>query len=163
MKCPDCGHDNIAGSDECSDCHASLVNIAKAPKRGMERKILEGALSALSPKRALEVRPTDSLNKAVDMMRGGKVGSVLVTEKNECVGILSERELIRRVPESADLEKIQVKDVMWPNPTCLDEDDQVAIGFHRMAMSGHLHVPIRLKDGSLGVFSARDLLRYLCK
>ncbi len=163
MKCPDCRQDNIDGSDECGCCGASLVHVAQQPKRGLERRIIEGVLSALAPRRAIAVLPSDPLRKAVDTMVGAKVGCVLVIEAGHCVGILSERELIQRVSETTDLDKLAVKDLMWPAPTLLSESDEVGLALHHMVLSGHLHVALKLKDGDLGIFSARDLLKYLCK
>ena len=164
MKCPDCGLENIPGADDCAGCSASLVNAGSlTPKRGMEKKILEGTLSDLSPKKASLVSPEDPLLKAVTAMRAAKVGCVLAVENGRCVGILSERQLILNTPETQDLAQTPVKAVMYPNPNCLREDDEVAVVFNRMAFSGHLHAPVLFKDGSYGVVSARDLLRYLCK
>lgn len=161
MKCPDCGTANIDGSDQCDSCHAPLTVVA--PKPGMERRILEGTIADLSPKAALSVGPADSLAKAIETMRGAKVGCVMVVEGGALVGVLSERELLMRASQETDFKGVLVRDIMRANPTILREDDQVADIFNRMAMSGHRHVPIRLKDGSYGVVSARDLLSYLCK
>lgn len=164
MKCPDCGSENIEGADECAACSAPLVNVqALTPKRGMERRILEGLISDLAPKRATKVVPSDSLEKAVAAMRQAKIGCVLAVEDGKCVGVLSERELVLKIAETQDLENTSVESVMRRNPTCLKAGDEVALAFNRMAMSGHLHVPVELGNGSYGVISARDLLRYLCK
>lgn len=164
MKCPDCSLDNIAGSDECSGCGSPLVHTgALAPKRGMERRILEGTAKDLSPKTAKAVSPRDSLLKAVEMMRAANVGCVLVFEHDNFRGILSERDLILKVPETQDLAQSQVASVMRERPTCLRENDEIAVVFNLMAMSGNWHAPVQMNNGSYGVVSARDLLRYLCK
>ena len=164
MKCPECGFVNIAGSDECQSCQAPLAHIeALSPKRGMERRILEGSVSHLSPKPAIQVGPEDSLLKAVEAMRSAKIGCVLVVGEGKLLGVLSERELMLGLRETRDLGSRLVKEIMRPRPTCLKENDQVADAFNRMALSGHRHVPVCFKDGSYGVVSARDLLRYLCK
>lgn len=163
IKCPSCGHMNVAGADECESCLESLTDIpALVHKKGMERRILEGTVADLKPKTAVSIRPGESALAAVEAMRRDKVGCVFVVDGQELVGILSERELLLRASDK-NLKATAVRDVMRTHPTCLLEDDQVAEAFHRMAMSGHRHVPIRLKRGSYGVVSARDLLRYLCK
>lgn len=165
MKCPSCGAQNIAGSDECESCQAPLTEIPAlaAGQKGMEKRIIEGTVTDLSPKKALRVGPDDSLEKAIETMRAAKVGCVLVLSGAELVGVLSEREILFNVPETMDLGGTAVKAVMRSKPTVLREDDHVADVFNRMAMSGHRHVPVQLKDGSYAVVSARDLLRYLCK
>jgi len=164
MKCPACGFENIPGADECESCQASLTDIpALVPKKGMERRILEGTLADLSPKKAVSVAPADSLAKAVETMRRDRMGCVLVLEEGQLLGLLSERELVLRVSEESDLSSTPVRTIMRARPTLLREDDQVAEAFNRMALSGHRHVPVLMKDGSYGIVSARDLLRYLCK
>jgi CBS domain-containing protein len=77
--------------------------------------------------------------------------------------MLSERELLLKTAEATDLSRTPVREVMRQKPTVLREDDLVAEAFHRMATSNHRHVPVRLKDGSYVVVSARGLLRYLCQ
>ncbi len=164
MKCPDCGQANIAGADDCAACGASLVNIpAKAAAKGLERKILEGSVADLSPKKAMTVSSEDSLETAVSAMRQAKIGCVLVTEGGRLAGVLSEWELLQRAPETAPLSSIPVKGLLRSNPEVLRETDQLAEMFHQMAISGHRHVPVALSAGGYGVVSARDLLRYLCK
>lgn len=164
MKCPDCGHENIPGADDCSTCNASLIHAgALAPKRGMEKRILEGFILDLAPKKAVQVLPSETLLKAVESMRKAKIGCVLAVEGNTCLGLLSERELIQKVPETADLSKTTVSEVMRRDSTSLKCDDPIADVFHHMAVSGYLHVPVSLKDGGYGIVSARDLLHYLCK
>ena len=163
MNCPACGYKNIAGSDECESCQASLTDIQSLvpPKRGMERRVIEGTVADLSPRPAIQVDASESLGKAVEAMRSAKIGCVLVIEGGLLRGVVSEREVLHKAGEAAF--SAPVSAIMRSNPTVLRDDDQVAEVFNRMAMSGHLHVPVRRADGSYGVVSARDLLRYLCQ
>lgn len=164
MKCPDCGSENIPGADDCSACSASLTHAgAMTPKRGMEKRILEGSVADLSPKQAVQVLPSEPLLQAVGAMRKAKIGCVLAVENGSCLGLLSERELIQKVPETADLAKTLVSEIMRRDSPPLKADDPIADVFHHMAVSGYLHVPIALNDGGFGIVSARDLLHYLCK
>jgi CBS domain-containing protein len=164
MKCPTCGAGNIDGSDACDSCHAPLTDMAEvSPKKGMEKRIIEGRIKDLSPKKALTVVPSDSLAKALELMRKNSVGCVLVVDKGSLSGILSERELLFKTNETTDPAKTKVSEVMRTHQTPLREDDEVGEVFHRLALSGHRHASIKFGDGSYGVVSARDLLRYLCK
>lgn len=164
MKCPSCGAQNIDGSDACDSCHEPLTDMqALAPKKGMEKRIIEGTVRDLSPKKALTVAPSDDLQKTVEIMRKNNVGCVLVVDKSGLAGVLSERELLFKTNEAADLKKTKVSEIMRTHQTSLREDDEVAEVFHRLALSGHRHAAVQMRDGSFGVVSARDLLRYLCK
>src|ERR1700692_835289 len=101
MKCPSCGAQNIEGSDSCDGCHAPLTDMhALAPKKGMEKRIIEGAVKDLSPKKALTVLPTDPLQKAVELMRKNGVGCVLVADAKGLKGVVSERELLFKTDEA---------------------------------------------------------------
>ncbi len=160
MNCPACGAANIEGVDECESCQEPLTDIPAlaSPKRGMERRVLDGTVADLSPKSAIVVKAGQSLREAVEVMRAAKVGCALVIEEGHLSGVISEREILMK---GGDLSG-PVSGAMRANPTVLREDDQVAEAFNRMAMSGHLHVPIQNRGG-YAVISARDLLRYLCK
>lgn len=161
-KCPVCGYANIEGGDECDSCQAPLTAVPAA-RPGMERRILEGSVKELGPRPALTASPSDTLATAVKTMREGRMGCVLVLERGHLRGVLSERELLFRTDPQTDFSSTCVADIMRPEDAWLREDDPVADAFHRMAVSGNRHVPVRLPDKSFAVVSARDLLRYLCR
>lgn len=159
MKCPDCGKENLEGADNCDSCG---VTLASAPvPRGMEKRILEGTVSSLSPKPAVWSSPGDTLDSAVEKMRSMKAGCVLVLDNGRLVGLVSEWELLMRASDGP-LAGRTVQEVMRPESEPLSETDEAAFAFNQLAQSGHRHMPVRMKDGSYGVVSARDLLRYLC-
>jgi len=164
MKCSSCGFVNIAGTDECGSCRASLTDIpALSGGTGMQKRILEGKVCDLSPKAFPTIGPEAPLEEAVQKMRRAKVGAVLVVRGQDLVGVLSERELLLKTKEETDLSRTPVGEIMRGNPAFLREDDLVADVFHRMAISNHRHVPVLMRDGSYAVISARALLRYLCQ
>lgn len=160
MKCPDCGKESLEGADDCQFCGSPRAPSLAA--RGMEKRILEGTVSALSPKPAFCASPSDPLDSAVKTMREHQAGCVLVLEGRRLVGVLSEWELLLRASEGT-LAGRTVDQVMRLENACLAETDEVAFAFNRLASSGYRHMPVRMKDGSYGVVSARDLLRYLCQ
>jgi CBS domain-containing protein len=159
MRCPSCGFVNLAGADECDGCRASLT--APSAARGLERRILEGTVSQLKPKKALTIAAGDSVGHAVEIMQQAKVGCLVVLDADRLAGVISERELLQRSLDPLRLAG-SVSSVMRADGTALADSDSVADAFHAMAVSGHRHLPVRLKAGGLGVVSARDLLRYLC-
>lgn len=161
-QCPSCGAVNIAGESECQSCGTSLLaSEAGAPKKGMEKRILEGVVSDLKPREAWSVPPSQRVKDAVDLMRSKKGGCVLVLEKGELQGVFSERELLLLDPSISD--QTPISEVMWEETPCLLPSDWVADAFHQMAVSGHRHLPVNLGDGKYGVVSSRDLLGYLCR
>lgn len=163
MRCPDCGKENLSGFSECESCHTSLSQAAAhSPKRGMEKRILEGKIAALSPKSALQIGPQEGVQAALVLMRSEKAGCLLVIEGDRLLGELSEWEILL-ASDKTDFARLKVRDLMRPAPAPLSDGDDAAYAFNQFALSGHHHMPVRMKDGSYGVISARDLLRYLCK
>lgn len=161
MKCPACGSFNIDGSDECDSCQASLT--IEEPRKGLEKRILEGTVAALAPRQALTVAAGQKAAEALETMRRHKVGCLLVVDGGNLVGVISERELLARLKDPLSPGAARVGELMRPDANSLREGDSVADAFHQMAVSGYRHIAIRLNDGRLAVLSSRDLLRYLCK
>lgn len=160
-RCPDCGHENIAGEELCEACHTFLS--PPTPKDAVARRILKGRVSDLEPAPAPCLQADASVADAVRLMREKRKGCVLVTRGRELASIFTERDLLLRVAGLKDPERLKLSEAMKPEPRCLRHDDTVAFAFHHMAVNGFRHVPVRLADGSLGVVSSRDLLRYLCR
>jgi CBS domain-containing protein len=162
--CPACGFDNLPGAEECESCQESLsqLDLPQATK-GMQKKILEGAVSELPRHDAFGVAPNDTLKEVIAKMRANRIGCVLVLEGKKLAGILTERDILFKAASLAQPLKVVVKDIMKAGPDYLKETDTVNIAFHKMAVGGFRHLPIEKADGSYGIISARDLMAYLCK
>jgi len=160
MKCPDCGQTNIQGADNCESCGTDLSAVVKAPK-GLTKRILEGVISELNPRDAITVAPDKPIADVVALMQEKKMGCILVVENDEIRGIMTERDLLFGVAGIKKLENAEVTKLMHPDPVCLKEDDPVSYAFHHMSVGGFRHLPIKRSNGTIGMISARDLLRYL--
>ncbi|MBI4348293.1 MAG: CBS domain-containing protein [Elusimicrobia bacterium] len=164
MKCPDCGHVNLPGEEDCSACHAPIAVLSTPqPKQGMQKRILEGSVRDLQPHDAANLGVDATLEQAVKLMREKKVGCVLVMKGDALAGILTERDLLLKSDLASDISRVQVADVMRPNPECIREEEPLAYAFNKMSLHGMHHLAVRRSDGRLAVVSARDLLRYLCE
>lgn len=162
MNCPDCGHANLAGTETCVHCDAPLSQLAHPqPKQGMQRRILEGRVANLGSHDAASIADVATLEEAIRFMRTRRVGCVLAVKNGLLSGILTERDVLLK--SGTDPAKLRVAEVMRRDPECLQDDEPLAYAFHKMTLTGMHHMPVRRIDGSLGVVSARDLLRYLCE
>ena len=57
IVCPDCGHENIPGSDQCEQCQQPLTPLSDpAPATPIERAIAKDRIEVLKPKDPLAVR-----------------------------------------------------------------------------------------------------------
>jgi CBS domain-containing protein len=167
MKCPSCGFNNIAGTDECEECHEDLASIdgmAPKSKSKMQRVLLSDPLSRLAPPKPLFVSSGGSVAEAVHAMNAAKVGSVLVGDAERLEGILTERDVVlKAVCLGKDMDQTSVASLMTPAPETLTDEDSLAYAVNRMSVGGYRHIPI-LRDGrAVGIISIRDVLGYLSK
>ncbi|MCX5788996.1 MAG: CBS domain-containing protein [Elusimicrobia bacterium] len=161
--CPDCGHANLPGEEDCSACHAPIsVLSTPQPKQGMQAKILEGTVADLAPRPATIVGKDATVADAVKLMREQRSGCVLVTNGRALAGIFTERDLLLGSGPARDPSKTRLADLMRKDPDFLREDQPVAFAFNKMTAHGQHHVPVQRPNGSWALVSARDLLRYLC-
>jgi signal-transduction protein with cAMP-binding, CBS, and nucleotidyltransferase domain len=169
MICPNCGFDNLPGSEECSSCLQDLtqLDLPVAHDR-VERSLMEDRVNLLRPRKPIMVRNSARLSEAVQAMLGSGVGAVLVvSDQDQLVGILSERDLMLKVaglhPQWADL---PVEQFMTARPEAVSARDTLAFALHKMDIGSYRHLPV-IQDGCpVGVISVRDMLRHitrLCK
>lgn len=169
MICPNCGHDNLPGSEECSSCLQDLTQLDRPVAQDrVERSLMEDCVEVLCPRPAVVIEALASVGQALQMMLTENLGALLVVDDSgRVVGIFSERDLLMRVtclPEPyLDL---PVCRFMTPHPESVNTDDSLAFALHKMDVGGYRHLPV-LKDGKpAGMISVRDMLRHmvrLCK
>jgi CBS domain-containing protein len=161
MKCPSCGHENLEGYDFCENCLVSLVNSSSTP-RFLKSDVLKDPLKNAELRVSPIVKPSATVREAIRAMKEKKMGCLLIVNKQELVGIFTERDLLQKLsfPDD-DLDGIKIKEVMTPAPEVLDEEQRISAVLNKMSMGNFRHVPIRKEDGSFTYFSVRDALQYL--
>ena len=164
MKCPDCGHRNLAGAEFCEHCSTPFSHApASLGGRGLAERLSGGTMSDAKPRRALVLEPGATVADAVRRMRRAKTGSALVVRGGRPEGVLTEHGLIQKVVSLRDPSKTAVSEVMETEPVCLNAEDPVAYAFHQISLGGYRHLAVRLADGSFGTVSAQELVEYLAE
>ena len=59
--------------------------------------------------------PDTSVDSCVKKMLENKVGTVLVTDKDKLMGIISKLDILRLIPRKLDLSKVKAKEIMTRN------------------------------------------------
>jgi citrate synthase len=103
--------------------------------------------------------PTETVAAAADRMREQRVGSVVVTEGDHAVGILTERDLVRLASAGADPARDTVAAWMTPDPDCVAPDLDAGAAFASLAEHGYRHIPVVDGVRLVGLVSMRDLMR----
>jgi CBS domain-containing protein len=169
MICPTCSHDNVPGSEHCSNCLHDLTQLDRpAAQDRVERSLMEDPVSVLNSGNAVTLPATATVTEAMQTMLARNIGSLLIVAADgKLLGIFSERDLLTKVAGTvADYATQPVRQYMTPNPETIKQTDTLGFALHKMDVGGYRHLPV-LKDGQpLGMISVRDMLRHitqLCK
>jgi CBS domain-containing protein len=106
------------------------------------------------------VGPKDNVLAAVRLMEEKNIGFLVVLEKDAIVGVVSERDCLRRTVLAGKApEATAVGDIMTRNVVRARIEDTFAECLRLMHAHGIRHLPVMEKDRVAGVVSIRDLLR----
>ena len=107
----------------------------------------------------ISVKSTSSLRHACETMTELNVGAVAVVDGGALVGILSERDVIRRCYcKGKSVEATSVGDIMTPNPQTIHREASVAEAMAIMLEGGFRHVPVVDQRGqTISMVSMRDI------
>jgi citrate synthase len=103
--------------------------------------------------------PNELLVDAVKRMHERRVGSIIVTNGQAPVGILTERDVLSIAGQPGGVNGCRVEDAMTAPADVVDADFDAASVLKMMGERGYRHMPVT-RDGELvGVISLRDLAR----
>jgi CBS domain-containing protein len=166
MICPNCGHDNLPGAEECSSCLQDLTQLDRpVAQNQVERSLMEDTVGGLRPAPALTVLATATVGEAIRAMIGHKVGALLVVDdEGKLLGIFSERDLLTKVAgERPDWQQLAVRGFMTANPETVTPSHTLAFALHKMDVGGYRHLPVMDEGKPVGVVSVRDMLRHITR
>jgi signal-transduction protein with cAMP-binding, CBS, and nucleotidyltransferase domain len=163
MRCPQCGFDNLMGSDICDNCGADLAGRdTPDPATSYQGPLLGEHLHDLDIATPQVVDARTSTSDAVRLMHEHATDCLLVVDAGRLVGIFTDRDAVLKVAgRTADARPLA--EVMTRDPVVLRHDDTVAVAINKMAVGGFRHIPI-VEDGRpTGVVSARDIFHHLAE
>jgi CBS domain-containing protein len=164
VLCPNCGCDNIPGTDLCESCGTDLAGLdlpeAHPGFRGRLMTDRVGDLELIAPPPAVGL--DSSAAEAIALMRDAGHGCVLVQAEGELVGIFTERDVLTRVIRPGhEPHQVSMSTVMTPRPIALTPADPPAHAIHLSVARGLRHIPVVEGTEVLGFLSVRHLLRHI--
>ncbi|PHS25376.1 MAG: inosine-5-monophosphate dehydrogenase [Methylophaga sp.] len=115
-------------------------------------------------KPVIGLTPTDPLDRAVTLMIDNKIASLVVTENDKLVGILSERDLLNILHEKhAVWVPLTAKDAMTPDPFTCEPDNTLEEVMNIMVDHNIRHLPVVYKGKLEGMLSITDIVEELLK
>lgn len=110
-------------------------------------------------KSLITVDSSATVNEAAKMMEKAKVGSVLVTEKNVPIGIMTDRDFAITIAAHAYPIHTKVKQVMSSPLIHIRSDDEVWTAADLMYSRKIRRLPVLDEDELLGIVSASDFVK----
>ena len=106
------------------------------------------------------IAPTDTVASAVDKMVSLGVGSLVVLQGGEMVGLLTERDVVHgMIKQGFDLKNAEVGTIMESEPVVANADDSVDYARDVMTKSHIGHLPILDGNKLYGIISFHDVAR----
>ncbi len=105
------------------------------------------------------VAPEATVAEAATVMGARHVGSALVVQGDDLVGIFTERDILRALASDFDAAHHLVGDWMTKGPATIGPEDSTAEALDRMLEEGYRHLPVMDGRALVGIVSLRDLSR----
>ena len=113
-------------------------------------------------KNVISIDITSSVKDAATIMTDAKVGCVVVTKNNAPVGIITERDLVRRVISADKPSSVLVSDVM-SSPLITAKPDYNLYELAQIMKAKGLHkIPVEKDDQLVGIVTSTDIVRIHC-
>ncbi|PKL09091.1 MAG: histidine kinase [Spirochaetae bacterium HGW-Spirochaetae-7] len=113
----------------------------------------------------ITVKPDDRISSAIKTMNEKNIGALLVMDGSTLVGILSERDLVRKLlPSGNSAKDTLVSAIMTERPYCADLKKTVEACIATMSEHRFRHLPVLdEKNKVVGIVSMGDLVKELIK
>jgi signal-transduction protein with cAMP-binding, CBS, and nucleotidyltransferase domain len=105
-----------------------------------------------------KVSSTTSVEKAAKLMDTKVIGSVLVEEDNKIIGIMTERDILRKVvAQGIDFKKLNVKEIMSSQIITIDADMYVEDAASLLEKHKVRRLIVTQHENIIGIVTARDI------
>jgi len=113
-------------------------------------------------KNVISIDSTSSVKDAATIMTDAKVGCVVVTKNNAPVGIITERDLVRRVISADKPSSVLISDVM-SSPLITAKPDYNLYELAQIMKAKGLHrIPVEKDNQLVGILTSTDIVRIHC-
>ena len=113
---------------------------------------------------AVLVSPKTPLSQAIDLMKKGESGCVLICEEQRLRGLFTERDLLNRVMGKGLPPNTPIERLMTPDPVTLSDDVFLVHVVDMMDDKGFRHIPLVSLSGEVkGLVSVSHIITYLAE
>ncbi len=101
-----------------------------------------------------------SVNAAINKMIERNIGAILVMEDSRCVGVFTERDVLKCWAKHSSFEKVAIKDVMSKDLLVIEPHDDLNYAMTIMTNKKIRHLPVVEEGRLIGLVSIRDVVKY---
>lgn len=106
--------------------------------------------------------PNEKVSEVAKRMRDNAVGAVLVVEKDELLGLFSERDLLTRVvAEGRESSQLRVIEVATRSLVTVEEGEHIKKCAEILKDKRFRHLPVMQGGRPVGILSARDFFEFI--
>ena len=117
------------------------------------------SVGKLGPETVVTTTRDSELSEVTELLDDENVGSIVIMEDNEPVGMLTDRDAALTIHEHDDVGSVSVEDVMTEDPATIHEDDDPLTVSEAIAEHNVRRFPIVDDDGELvGIATLDDLI-----
>lgn len=121
--------------------------------------IIKSIAHLLNGRGLISVAPQETVKAACALLTAHDIGALAVVDNGKLVGVLSERDVIRRcISGDRKTAETQVAEVMTQAPVTVQRDASLADAQTKMFEGGFRHLPVVDEAGrAIGMLSMRDI------
>ena len=110
----------------------------------------------------LTVSPDTSVRDAIEKMEDISAGTAVVLEGGEVVGIVSERDVFRKVVlQGQNIDKVDVREIMSTELTTITPETSLDDCMQLITEKRIRHLPVVCNGSLCGIVSIGDVVKYL--
>ena len=108
------------------------------------------------------VSPESSVYEALEELEDNNLGSLVVVENGNLIGIFTERDYARKVIlKGRSSKETHVRDIMTERPIFVTPDSTIEVCMQLMSRTFISHLPVLDNYQLVGVISRGDVVRYI--
>ena len=110
--------------------------------------------------KVITITRDSTVEEAVKLMNEHEIGCLIVTDNQKAIGIVTERDLMKRIlAKSEETKRIKVKEVMSTPLISIEPNVEIGDASRLMFQKNIKKMPIVKKDELLGLVTLTDILR----
>lgn len=129
---------------------------------GLRESLAEDRVSDLERSPLIKVHPSVSIRETIAKMQEQRCGCALVCEGSRLVGVVTERDILKRVLRAGAPLDSPVREYMTSNPVTIKADERVGQLIGRLLEGGYRHMPVVDASGeAVAIVSVKGIVHYL--